>query len=136
MYDLNPLRHKSFDFVYHADSRIQDVAVRKLRLSSKVKKGDRIAVETDATKDPNAIYELLDQIGKSVPLHLYNVTQAELTASVMRDANKPPKTVTIRITHPNSCSLKYDELGLTLRDMLHVSGIEPKEPKKEGDVGD
>jgi hypothetical protein len=44
------------------------------------------------------------------------------------DANKPPKAVTIRITHPNSCSLKYDELDLKLRDMLHASGIEPKEP--------
>ena len=134
VYDLNPLRHKSFDFVYDTDSGIQEVAVKKLRLSSKVKRGDRIAVEADA-KNPNAIYELLDQIGTSVPLNLYNVTQAELTASVMRDANKPPKTVTIRITHPNSCSLKYDELGLTLRDMLHASGIEPKEGEKEAEVG-
>ena len=105
--------------------------MKKLRLSSKVKKGDRITVEADATKNPDAVYELLDQIGKSMPLHLYNVTQVELTASVDGDTNKPPKAVTIRITHPNSCSLKYDELGLTLRDMLHASGIEPKEPEKE-----
>ena len=71
---------------------------------------------------------MLDQIGKSIPLQLYNVTQVELTASVVVDANKPPKAVTIRITHPNSCSLKYDELNLKLRDMLNASGIEPKEP--------
>lgn len=70
VYDLNPLRHKSFDFVYDTDSGIQDVAVKKLRMSSNIKKGDRITVEVDATKDPNAIYKLLDQIGKSVPLHL------------------------------------------------------------------
>ena len=63
-----------------------------------------------------------------LPLHLYNVTQVELAASVVVDRNKPPKAVTIRITHPNSCSLKYDELDLKLRDMLHASGIEPKEP--------
>ena len=36
--------------------------------------------------------------------------------------------MTIRITYPNSCSLKYDEIGLKLRDMLEASGIEPKEP--------
>jgi hypothetical protein len=36
--------------------------------------------------------------------------------------------LTIRITHPNSCSLKYDEVDLKLRDMLNASGIEPKEP--------
>jgi hypothetical protein len=93
-------------------------------------------VEADATHDPNAVYELLDQIAKSVPLNLYNVTQVELAASVTPDADKPPKTVTIRITHPNSCSLKYDELGLKLRDMLHASGIEPKEPEKEAGDAD
>src|SRR5262249_16960475 len=132
VYDLNPLRHKGFEFVYGAESGIQEVGVKKLRLSSKVKRGDRIAVEADASKNPNAIYELLDQIGQSVPLTKpLNVTQVELTASVMRDANKPPKTVTIRITRPNSCSLKYDELGLMLRDMLQASGIEPKESEKE-----
>ena len=49
----------------------------------------------------------------------------------MVDADKPAKSVTILITHPNSCSLKYDELDLKLRDMLEASGIEPKEPAEE-----
>jgi hypothetical protein len=128
IYDLNPLGQKGFDFVYDASSGIQHVAVKKLRLSSKVKKGDRITLEADAIHNPDAVYELLDKIGKCLPLHLYNVTQVELAASVTVDADKPPKTVTIRITHPNSCSLKYDELDLKLHDMLNASGIEPKEP--------
>jgi hypothetical protein len=115
-------------------SGIQDATVTKLRLSSKVKKGDRITLEADAVGNPDAIYDLLDKIGKSVPLHLYNVTQVELAAAVMVDADKPPKSVTIRITHPNSCSLKYDELDLKLRDMLEASGIEPKEPHEGPDV--
>ena len=128
VYDLNSLCQKSFDFVFDVGSGIQNVAVKKLRLSSKVKKGDRITLEADAANNREAIYELLDTIGKCLPLHLYNVTQVELAASVMVDADKPPKSVTIRITHPNSCSLKYDELDLKLRDMLEASGIEPKEP--------
>jgi hypothetical protein len=128
VYDLNPLRQKSFDFVFDIGSGIQDVAVRKLRLSSRVKKGDRITLEGDANNNPYAVYELLDKTGKCLPLHLYSVTQVELAASVIVDADKPPKSVTIRITHPNSCSLKYDEVDLKLRDMLHASGIEPKEP--------
>jgi hypothetical protein len=45
VYDLNPLRQKSFDFTYDTGSGIQDVAVKKLRLSSKVKRGDRITVD-------------------------------------------------------------------------------------------
>jgi hypothetical protein len=131
VYDLNILREKNFDFVY--DVGIEDVQLKKLRLSSKVKKGDRITLEADAIKDPGGLYELLDKVGEAVPLNLYNVTQAEIAASVVVDGNKPPKSVPIRITHPNSCSLKYDELDLKLRDMLSASGIEPKEPDGRGD---
>ena len=47
----------------------------------------------------------LAQVGKSVPLHLHNVTQVALAATVFVADSKPPKTVNIRITHPNSCSL-------------------------------
>lgn len=128
VYDLNQLRQKSFHFVFDVGTGVQGVAVKKLRLSSKVKTGDRVTLEADTSGSPDAAYELLDKIGKSLPLHLYNVTQVELAASVMVDATKPPKSVAIRITHPNSCSLKYDELDLKLRDMLEASGIEPKEP--------
>ena len=131
IYDLNPLRQKSFNFTYAVGSGIENVAMKKLRLSSKVKKGDRITLEADASNNPDAVYELLDKIDKAVPLHLYNVTQVELAASIVVDGNTPPKAVTIRITHPNSCSLKYDELDLKLRDMLEASGIEPKEPAEE-----
>ncbi len=129
VYDLNPLRHKSFDFNWDPGSGIQDVAVKKLRLSSKVTKGERITVEADAVKDPGSIQELLEEVGKAVPLDLYYVTQAEIAAQITVDEKKPLKLVTIRITYPNSCSLKYDEIDLKLRDMLHASGIEPREPE-------
>ena len=76
VYDLNPLRQQEFEFVYNPGSGIQDVAVKKLRLSSKVKKGDRITLEAHATSNPSAVYELLAQIGTALPLHLYHVTQA------------------------------------------------------------
>jgi len=127
VYDLNPLLKKDFDFTFAVGSGIEDVAVKKLRLSSRVKKGERITLEADAAENPDAVYALLEKIGKSIPLNMYNITQVELAASVVVDADKPAKPVMIRITHPNSCSLKYDELGLKLRDMLEASGIEPKE---------
>jgi hypothetical protein len=129
VYDLNKLRQRGFEFVYAVDSGIQNVAVKKLRVSSAVQKGDRITLEADATQNHYAVYDLLDAVGNSIPLHLYNVTQVELAATIASDdPSKPAKTVTIRITHPNSCSLKYDQVDLKLRDMLHASGIEPKEP--------
>jgi hypothetical protein len=130
IYDLGQLGKRDFDFVYGVGSGIEDVAVRKLRLSSRFNKGERITLESDTTSNPDAIYDLLENIGKSTPLHLYNVTQVEIVASVITGADKPPKTVPIRITYPNSCSLKYDELGIKLRNMLEASGIEPKEPEK------
>ncbi len=134
VYDLSPLSQKSFNFTYAVGSGIQNVVVRKLRLTSRINKGDRITLEADTTRDPDGIYALLDKIGKSIPLHLYNVTQVELAASVVVDAGNPAKAVTIRITHPNSCSLKHDGLDGKLRHMLKASGIEPKEPTEAAEA--
>lgn len=131
VYDLAPLSQKGFDFTFNPGSGIEDVVIRKLRLSSRYNKGERITLEADATDNPKAIYELMERIGKSIPLHLYNITLVELAAIVVVDADKPARTIPIRITHPNSCSLKYDELDLKLRDMLEASGIEPKASAEE-----
>lgn len=130
IYDLSLLLQKDFDFTYDVGSGIEEINVKKLRLSSQVKKGERITLEADPSQDSDAVYDLLDQIGGAIPLNMYNLTQVELSASVVMDSNKPAKQITFRVTHPNSCSLKYDELGLKLRNMLALSGIEPKEPVK------
>ena len=136
VYDLNPLRERSFQFVYDPASGIQSVAVKKLRLSSKVVKGDRITLEADAKARPEAIYNLLDEVGKSLRLRTYNVTQVELAALVAIKADEKPKWVTVLITHPNSCSLKYDDVDLKLRQMLVDSGIEPREPTASMELGE
>jgi hypothetical protein len=130
IYDLSLLSQKDFDFTYAAGSGIVGISVKKLRLSSQVKKGERITLEADPSQDSEAVYDLLDQIGGAIPLNMYNLTQVELSASVITDPNKPAKQISFRITYPNSCSLKYDEIGLKLRNMLALSGIEPKEPVK------
>ena len=132
VYELGPLLRPGFRFSHEPGSGIVAVVVKKLRLSSRSRPGDRITVEADSFRDRDAIYVLMDQIGKAVPLQQYNVTQVELAAAVQIDASRPPKTVPIRITHPNSCSLKYDEVGLRLRQMLASSGIEPRAPAPVG----
>lgn len=125
VYDLSKLSQKHFSFVYLPDSGIKTVEIRKLRLSSRFNKGEKLILEAEGS---DAIYDLLDRIKKLISLNMYNVTQVEVVASIVADANKPAKNVTFRVTYPNSCSLKYDEVGLKLRDMLEASGIEPKEP--------
>jgi hypothetical protein len=129
VYDLGPLRQRNFEFTYELGSGIESVVVRKLRLSSRATRGERILLEADTSQDPQAVYALLDRIQSAMPMAQYSVTQVDLTVTMVVEADRPPKGVNIRITHPNSCSLKYDELGLKLRDMLSASGIEPREPE-------
>lgn len=100
VYDLDLLGQRGFDFVYDAGSGIADVAVRKLRLTSRVNKGERITLEADPSGNCDALYELLERIGRSTPLDLYNITQVEIVASVLTDAEKPVQRVPIRITYP------------------------------------
>jgi hypothetical protein len=126
VYNLNPLRERGFQFVYDAASGIQSVVVKKLRLSSKVVKGDRITLEADAAARAEAIYDLLDQVGLAARLRTYHVTLVELAALVAVKPNEKPKSETVRITYPNSCTLKYDDVDLRLRQMLVDSGIEPR----------
>ena len=125
VYDLNPLRDPGFEFVYDSASGIQDVVVTELRLASRVMAGDRLTLEADAVGRPMAVYDLLARLGAAASLSLYDVTQVELSASVIAAAGQPPQRVAIRLTRPNACSLPYDDLGLTLRAMLSASGIEP-----------
>ena len=130
VYELGPLRQRNFEFTYDLSSGIESVVVKKLRLSSRATKGERISLEADTSQDPQAVYALLDRIQTAMPMALYSVTQVDLAVTMVVEADRPPKTVNIRITYPNSCSLRYDELGLKLRDMLSASGIEPREPEE------
>ena len=128
VYDLGPLMKRDFAFTHAPDSGIGTVVVKRLRLSSRARHGDQLIVSADTDRDHLAVYALAEEIGKALPLHLYSVTQVELAATVQTGAGKTLKKVTIRITHPNSCSLKHDDVGNRLRKMLEASGIEPKAP--------
>jgi hypothetical protein len=126
IYDLDALRRRDFQFVYAPDSGIQSVVVRKLRLSSRLRAGDRILVEANTEEDALALYDVLREIGRSVPLDQWNVTQAEISARISVASDRPPKATTFRVGWPNSCSLKFDDTGLKLRAMLQSTGIEPR----------
>ena len=128
VYDLDSLKRRGFKFNYRPGSGIDRVLVKKVRLSSRVKKGDRITVEADSTQESQAVYDLIEAIGKGLALDVYNVTQVDLSVTMAADVGKHAKSYIVRITHPNSCSLKYDELDLKMRDMLEASGIELKAP--------
>ena len=134
VYDLAPLLKKDFEFNYAVGSGIQRAVVKKLRMTARHDKGERITLEADSSFDAHAIYDLLDRIGKAIPLALYNITQVEFSATMAGTNGKPPKLTSFKITYPNSCSLKYEEADLKLRAMLEASGIEPRAPALGNDA--
>jgi hypothetical protein len=124
IYDLNPLKRREFQFVYAADSGVESVRLRKLRLASTVRDGDRITLEADAASNRLALYDVIEQAGRAFPLDLWNVTQAEIVVQLAARDDKPARREAFSVGYPNSCSLKYDEIGLKLRAMLVDSRIE------------
>ncbi len=127
VYDLFPLRRKDFAFTWSPASGIESVRINKLRLA--LSNGRKLTLEANPKNDPQAVYKLLDKLAPSVPSHEYTVSQVGITATVKVAATAPSKTVTFQVTFPNSCSLKHDEIGMKLRAMLELSGIEPREPE-------
>ena len=134
VYDLDPLLRRDFQFVCGRDSGIEAVAVRLLRLSSRARRGDRITLEADDSIRPDAIHDVLEILGRSIPLPLFSVTRAELVARVAADGDNPARRVPIRLTAPASCSLGYGERDLKLRSMLKDSG--PRTCKRQRGPGD
>ncbi len=129
VYHLNPLKHRNFQFVFDPASGIEDVRVRKLRLSNMLKKNERIILEADPTYNPDAVYDLLDKIhNESMPLSEYNVTQVGLRVFFSpAPGSLKGKTRSLDISYPNSCNLRQDGRDLIIREMLAASGLEPGE---------
>ena len=124
VYDLEPLRDRRFKFSYDLDSGIEKVVLSKVRFTSQVAKKNRITLEA---QDNIALHNQIDKIKQGVSLDDYKLDMVELKTEVSVPGRARPKKVTIRIACPCSCSLKYDEHELKLREMLRASGIEPVE---------
>ena len=131
VYDLWPMRRKDFAFTWDPASGIERVAVNKLRLALTGRKNEKLTLEVDAKHNQHAIHDLLDKLAPVLPASAFFITQVGMTASVKVSPTAPAKTVSFQVSHPNSCSLKYDEVGLKLRAMLEASGIEPRPPEVE-----
>ncbi|MGE3907144.1 MAG: hypothetical protein AB7F36_14410 [Reyranellaceae bacterium] len=123
-YDLEPLKRRGFQFRYPAGSGIEAVRVRKLRLESASRKSDRLVLEANVRQDENALYDLLEQAGRAFPLQVWQATQAEIVVRLAATDDRAARWESFTISAPSSCTLKFDELGLTLHDMLVESWIE------------
>lgn len=126
IYDLNPLKRRDFQFLCPPASGIESVRVRKLRLTSTVRKGDRLTLEADVWENEGALHALLNQAGRAFPMGLWNVTWAEISAQLVPRDGKPSRRETFTVSFPNACSLGQDDVAMRLRTMLTASGIEAR----------
>ena len=136
VYDFSPLIDRDFEFAIEPDSGIESVAISKLRLSSRIIRGERITLEANPDGNSHAIHDLWNRMQETLPPDLYHITQVELVATVREAPDKPPRKVRFRVTYPNSCSLKYDKYGLALREVLTASGLEPREVVESEDASE
>jgi hypothetical protein len=121
VYVLDALADRDFVFQYPMNCGIEDVAVKRLRLSLKTGGKRRVIIEADPNPDPKAIYDLLEEI----QLPLFHVTQTEIKVTFTPTPETRSRTRSFKISYPNSCALRHDGRDLVIRKMLAESGLEP-----------
>ena len=122
VYELAPVVEDDFEFKIEPATGIASVLINKIRVTLKHDRKERITIEADAHRIPDAVNSRLDKLD----LPDYYVSQVTLKVTFEAIDNKRAKTRTVNITHPNSCALNYDGNDLKIRQMLASSGIEPQ----------
>ncbi len=121
VYDLKPVTEKGFEFHVEPEMGIDSVEVTKLRLKLHHGTMRRITLEANTTHNPNAVYELLDEL--KPPAHMIDQVGVKV---VFQTNSGRAKTKRFNIGYPNSCALSYDGNDLKIRQMLAKSGLEPQ----------
>ena len=62
VYDLKPLEDANFDFQIEPEAGIASIVITRLRLTLKHGDRKRITLEANTTKNPNAVYDLLNDL--------------------------------------------------------------------------
>jgi hypothetical protein len=131
-YELNGL--KSRDFLATArqtdpEDGIEEMQIRKLRLSVLGETKRRITFEADPDGGPNAIYDMLDEClnRRNIPEALFNITLAQFHFRFVHTGQGRQRTLTFEVSHPNTSNLKscrQEELRLLGEKYLRRWGID------------
>lgn len=125
VYEMDALADRDFVFKYPMDCGIEEVVVKRLRLSLKTGSKRRVTVEAEPNPDPKAIYDLIEEL----KLPLFFVTQVEIKVTFAPTPDTRSRTRSFKISHPNRCALRHDGRDLVIRQMLADSGLEPMVPE-------
>ncbi|MBW8017289.1 MAG: hypothetical protein FVQ82_13985 [Planctomycetes bacterium] len=120
VYQLNQLKTPQ-DFTFESTDGIEEVRVKKLRLSIIGDKANkRMTLEANAGNNSNAVYELYDAVlaSEKIPNALINVTQVCLQIVFRANTKSGLKSIDVNIGYPNSCSLKYEPKDEIIRKYL------------------
>jgi len=126
VYQLNQLKTPP-DFSFESADGIEDVRVKKLRLSIIGDKANkRMTLEANAANNSNAVYELYNAVlaSEKIPNALVNVTQVCLQIVFRANTKSGLKSIDVNIGYPNSCSLKYEPKDEIIRKYLKEWGID------------
>jgi hypothetical protein len=107
-YELNGLKSEAFGFATDTADGIEEVRLRKLRLSVLGGAKRRITLEADPSGPPTDIYKMLeDYINReNLPDSLINVTQAQFHFRWHHTGKGRQQTMTFEVSFPNRSNLK------------------------------
>ncbi len=127
-YQLNGLKSREFPFPTDPRDRICDVRVRQLRLLPLGGLKQRITFEATARGEKEEVYDLMERtLGMTdVPLSMYNVDSAviQMVFDNTGNSGRATKTLSFRISCPDSCNLKDKQEDLIARRCLKDWGLE------------
>jgi hypothetical protein len=129
-YELARLRSGNFSFIRSPDSPILDVRIKRLRFAIMGVPSTKVSVETDVSRDPHAIHDMVGRTfarGELQPgrfaLSQAKVVSATLLAKVDPRDGRKPRIRSFDLS-ARTCSLNYEGTDLLLRRMLIDSGID------------
>ncbi|HUT56805.1 MAG TPA: hypothetical protein VNA25_02895 [Phycisphaerae bacterium] len=109
-YELNRLKDSAFTFPTEPEDRITEVRVRQMRLSIIGNEGKRITFEVPPKGLRTEIHDLMQHAlhEQRLPLSIVNVTSAVIQMRFENGSGRgrSEKTLSFRISFPDSCSLK------------------------------
>lgn len=127
-YELNGLKRRDFAFPTDPADRITEVRVKELRLSIIGSPRQNITFKVDPKGPKEEIYDLIDRAlyARQLPTSMLNVSSAVIQ---MRFGNtggngRDTRTVTFRVSFPDSCNLKDKPEHMVAKRYLKKWGIE------------
>lgn len=127
-YELNGLKRRGFAFPTEPADRITEARVKELRLSVVGNPRNRVTLEATPNGATDEVYDFMARCihEERLPLAVLNVSSAVLQVRFDNTGGngRATKTVTFRISHPDSCNLKDKPEHLVVKEYLKRWGIE------------